>query len=179
MGETTAAGHTTLSAHMHWQQFVDLGLHRHHTLRSIRTPAFLFSLLLWHKIYIIISTFVRISAHNKHILPTETKLTLYYAYFYHYLNYCFLFRGDTPLSDIINYSFFERKKKNHILLITLQIVTLTPHKTPYNTGKYKMFALPRCRTNYSVIMLRYILTKCVNPELCGNLKGLTTGQNLL
>ncbi|XP_077549527.1 uncharacterized protein LOC144162753 [Haemaphysalis longicornis] len=52
------------------------------------------------KTCITLSRFVGILWRNRPILPLKTKLTLYYAFFYSYLSYCFLVWGNTTITNM-------------------------------------------------------------------------------
>ncbi|XP_042144270.1 uncharacterized protein LOC121834623 [Ixodes scapularis] len=129
-----------------------------------------------NEVCLALSKVVGITSRNKYVLPEKTKLTLYYAFFYSYLSYCFLVWGNQAYSQfkiVPVYNLFEYRfacfYKNSIAKndnFLSRIVSTVPHNTPYATREKDSFVLPRCRTNYGFTMLRYILPKFLNTPLC-------------
>lgn len=74
------------------------------------------------KTCIALSRFVGILWRNRHILPVKTKLTLYYAFFYSHLSYCFLVWGNTTMANIQRLKILQKK--------TLRAISNVPYDAP-------------------------------------------------
>lgn len=64
-----------------------------------------------------IASFIGAISHNKYVLPTKTKLSKYYAFFYSYTNYCFLVWGHTTLANILTLQVLQQKMLRVIMIL--------------------------------------------------------------
>lgn len=161
------------------------------------------------KLCVTISSFIGLTSRYKYILPVRTKLSLYYAFFYSYINYCFLVWGNTTTSNTQKLFILQKKMIRAIANVPYdtptrptrlqykivpvdkmfeyrftcfykraitrndpflsRIVELLRNQTSYEIRKTNTFVLPKCRTNYGMVMLKYILQKCLNTVFYDNL----------
>lgn len=85
-----------------------------------------------NEVCLALSKVVGITSRNKYVLPEKTKLTLYYAFFYSYLSYCFLVWGNTTTSNIQKLLILQKKM--------LRAITKAPYNSP--TGQaYSQFKI--------------------------------------
>ncbi|XP_077560606.1 uncharacterized protein LOC144175398 [Haemaphysalis longicornis] len=156
-----------------------------------------------------LSRVIGITFRNKDLLPVQTKLLLYYAFFYSSLTYYFLVWGSTTLSNTLKLQTLQKRMLRTICNASYDaptwpiylnynivpvhrfldyrfacfckkatqrndnffssLVALQPHDTPYATRNPHTFVVPRCRTNYGLYMLRYVLPKFLNTTFCHDL----------